>query len=147
MKKIPTQKTKIQDQPHAKKVGRLTQPVANAIRRKAADVYITDNYIKHIFIGHENDLGAVGLTPLQFVEIVANGYNRVYKGSGQSLLLVKWNGNPKVAAIEMNLAFKKEFYEIKTAQIREKRRFKVENLLWKKNERNLFQSKRPVLTF
>ncbi len=122
----------IEDQPHAKKVGRLIQPIAKAIRRKSADIYITENYLKHIFIGHEKQLAEIGFTPQMFLEVVMKDFNRIYRGKGNSLLLVKWNGTPKVAAIELNLAFNREFYEVKTAFIHRKGQFKDENLLWKK---------------
>jgi hypothetical protein len=122
----------IEDQLHAKKIGRLSQPIAKAIRRKSADIYITENYLKHIFIKHEIQLAAIGFTPKMFLEVVIKEYNRIYRGTGNSLLLTKWNGTPKIAAIELNLAFKEGFYEVKTAFIREKRRFKNEDLLWKK---------------
>ncbi len=127
-----TTSTQIEDQPHAKKVGRLKQPIAKAIRRKSADIYITENYLKHIFYRHEKQLAEIGFTPEMFLEIVLKDYNRIYRGTGESLLLVKWNGAPKVAAIELNLAFKREFYEVKTAFIQDKSRLKCDNLLWKK---------------
>ena len=88
----------------------------------------------------------MGYTPFDFVKEVVKGFNRIYQGSGNSILLVKWNGAAKVAAIELNFAFQKEFYEVKTAQIRDKGNLKDEKLLWKKNERNLSQSKKPGLT-
>ncbi len=127
-----TTSTRIEDQPHAKKVGRLKQPIAKAIRRKSADIYITENYFKHIFIEHEKQLAEIGFTPEMFLEVVMKDFNRIYRGKGNSLLLVKWNGTPKVAAIELNLAFKKEFYEVKTAFIQGKGRFRSDALLWKK---------------
>jgi hypothetical protein len=53
--------------------------------------------------------------------------------------LVKWNGTPNVVVIGLNFALKKEFYEVKTAFIREKKKFKALELLWIKNETNLFR--------
>ncbi len=125
-------KQKIQDQKHIYKIGRLNQPIAKAIHRKAADIYITQNSIRHIFIKHAEQLNSVGCTPLEFVEMLMKNYNRIYRGTGYSLLLTKWNGLPEVAAIELNFAFKKEFYEVKTAFIKRKSDFKEENLLWQK---------------
>jgi hypothetical protein len=123
---------RIEDQAHAKKLGRLSQSVAKAIRRKSADIYITESYTKHIFNRHIGELRAIGYTPLDFAKEVIVGFNRIYKGAGNSILLVKWNGTPKVAAIELNLAFRKEFYEVKTAQIRAKANMKNLKLLWQK---------------
>ncbi|MDR1739496.1 MAG: hypothetical protein LBR45_01900 [Bacteroidales bacterium] len=125
-------KQKIQYQVHYTKVGRLSATVAKQIRKKAADIYVDENHVKHIFNRHSGQLKEIGFTPLVFLEVVMSGYNRIYKGNGQSLLLAKWNGVPKIAAIEMNFALKKEFYEVKTAFIKAKEKFKEEDLLWQK---------------
>ena len=132
MKKKTANRPQIEEQAHAKRLGRLSQATAKAIRRESADIYITENYVKHIFNKHVEQLKAVGYTPFDFVKEVVKGFNRIYQGSGNSILLVKWNGAAKVAAIELNFAFQKEFYEVKTAQIRAKGNFKDEKLLWKK---------------
>jgi len=123
---------RIENQTHAKKIGRLSPTIAKAIHRKSADIYITESYIRHIFNKHIEQLRAIGYTPFDFVKEVASSFTRIYKGTGNSILLVKWNGAAKVAAIELNFAFRKEFYEVKTAQIRAKGHLKDENLLWKK---------------
>ncbi|MDR1739399.1 MAG: hypothetical protein LBR45_01405 [Bacteroidales bacterium] len=125
-------KQKIQDQKHIYKIGRLNQPIAKIIHRKAADIYITQNCIKHIFIKHAQQLDSIGYTPLEFVEMLIKNYNRIYKGTGNSLLLTKWNGLPEIVAIELNFALKKEFYEVKTAFIKRKGDFKEADLLWQK---------------
>ena len=131
-RKTPTKHPRIEDQAHAQKLGRLSQSVAKAIRRESADIYITENYIKHIFNRHIEELRAVGYTPLDFAKEVVAGFNRIYKGTEFSILLVKWNGTQKVAAIELNLAFKHNFYEVKTAQMRAKENMKNLELLWQK---------------
>jgi len=123
---------RIEDQRHAKKLGRLSPAIAKAIRRKPADIYITENYVKHIFNRHVEELRAIGFTPFDFAKEVVARFNRIYRGTGNSILLVKWNGAAKVAAIELNLAFRKEFYEVKTAQIRDKGNLKADRLMWKK---------------
>jgi len=128
----PTNHPRIEEQAHAKKLGRLSQSIAKTIRKKSADIYITDNYVKHIFNRHVDELQAIGYTPLDFAKEVISGFNRIYKGTGDSILLVKWNGTPRVAAIELNFAFQKEFYEVKTAQIRAKEKMKNLELLWLK---------------
>ncbi|MDR3350295.1 MAG: hypothetical protein LBN98_01440 [Prevotellaceae bacterium] len=121
MKQLPNNYTK---------VGRLSQPVAKAIRRKAANIYIDDNHLRHIFIQHQEELAAIGFDALTFVQLVVSNYNRIYKGAGASLLLVIYNGKPKVTAIELNLVLKYGFYEVKTAAIVRKTFLKEEKLLW-----------------
>jgi hypothetical protein len=111
------------------KVGRLSQPVAKIIRRKSADIYIDDNHLKHIALRHGKELEAIGFDAMTFVLLVVKNYNRIYKGTGTSLLLVMYNGKPKVTAIELNLALKQGFYEVKTATIMKKSYLKEDSLL------------------
>ncbi|GHU85399.1 hypothetical protein FACS1894153_0540 [Bacteroidia bacterium] len=127
MKKV--KKNSPDNQPHYTKVGRLRKPVADAIHRKAANIYLDENHLKHIFNRHEKDLANLGLTPSMFVELVTTNFNRIYEGSGNSLLLVKWNGMPKVIAIELNFALKEEFYEVKTGLVMEKYKFNKKKVI------------------
>ncbi len=97
-------KQKIQNQQHYTKIGRLRKPIANKIRRKAADIYIDENHLKHIFNRHKTELAKLGLTPLMLVDLVVNGFNQIYKSNTtNSILLVKWNGIPQVVVIELIL--------------------------------------------
>lgn len=112
------------------KVGRLSQPVAKIIRRKAADIYIDDNHLQHISMKHGKELAVIGFDAMTFVQLVVKNYNRIYKGTGNSLQLVLYNGKPKVTAIELNLALKQGFYEVKTATIMKKSYLKDDKLLW-----------------
>ncbi|MDR0714800.1 MAG: hypothetical protein LBF89_11180 [Bacteroidales bacterium] len=117
------------------KIGRLSMPVAKAIRRKAAYIYIDENHLQHIFINHCKELSALGFDALTFVKLVVTNYNRIYRGAGNSLLLVIYNGNPKVTAIELNIALKKGFYEVKTATVMSKIFLQKKELLWPKQPR------------
>ncbi|MDR0667607.1 MAG: hypothetical protein LBF90_03190 [Prevotellaceae bacterium] len=111
-------------------VGRLTAPIAKEIHRKAAYIYINRNYLRHIENDHPKELNALGIDAITLVRLVVNQYNRIYKGSGDSLLLVVYNGRPKAAAIELNWALKDEFYEVKTATIMKKDFLERKTLLW-----------------
>ena len=131
--KKKTSRPRIEDQAHYQKIGRLRKPVADEINKPSADIYIDDNHLKHIFNRHKTELAKLGLTPLMFVDLVISKFNRIYKKeSRHSILLVQWNGIAKVAAIELNFAFKDEFYEIKTGFTRDKKYFREDDLLWKK---------------
>jgi len=132
MKKKTVNRPQIEDQTHYKKIGRLKKTIADQINRKTADIYINENYLKHIFLQHQTELTQLGLTPKMFIDLVVNGFNRIYKGSGNSLLLVLWNGKPKSTAIEMNFALQKGFYEVKTATVMSKIFLSRKKLLWKK---------------
>jgi hypothetical protein len=48
------------------KVGRLSLPVAKAIRRKAADIYVDDNHLRNIFLRHSKELKALPLCEKHF---------------------------------------------------------------------------------
>jgi len=122
----------IEEQSQYKKVGRLRKPVAVAIGLPPANIYLYEKQLKHIFHRHEKDLAYFGLTPKIFVDLVVGGFNRIYKGSGSSILLVLWNGKPKVVAIELNFALKKNFYEVKTASVYRKEFFCNKQQLWEK---------------
>lgn len=121
----------IEKQSQYKKVGRLKMSVAKSIRRKSADIYIDKNHIKHIEKTHGKELGYIGLDAYSFVKLVVVSFNQIRKGSGDSLLLVIYNGKPKVVAIELNFVLKKGFYEVKTATIINKNRLEKKELLLK----------------
>jgi hypothetical protein len=114
------------------RVGRLSLPVAKTIRRKAADIYIDDNHLRHIENFHNRELAALGFDALTFVKLVVSNYNRIYKGAESSLLLVIYNGKPKVTAIELNLILRQGFYEVKTATVMSKMFLQKKELLWLK---------------
>jgi hypothetical protein len=116
------------------RIGRLSQPVARAIRRKAAGIYINENYLRHITRKHDAELTALGFDAMTFVSIVVSNYNRIYKGVDDTLLLVIYNGKPKVTAIELNEVLKKGFYEVKTATTMRKAFLKEDKLLWTKEK-------------
>jgi len=80
IKKSAKKATGINAQAHYEKVGRLRKPIADAINRKAADIYISENNLKHILLKHGAELEGVGLTPKIFVDLVVMGFNRIYKG-------------------------------------------------------------------
>ena len=122
----------IEEQAHYEKIGRLRKPIADAIKRKAADIYISENHLKHILLQHGTELAMVGLTPKIFVDLVVMGYNRIYKGTENSLILVIYSENSKVVAIDMNYAFKKGFYEVKTATVMREKSLEKKELLWTK---------------
>lgn len=117
--------------PNYTKVGRLKQPIAKEISRKAAYIYVDDYHLKHIENKHQHELSSVGLDAFNFVKLVVGGFNQIRKGSGNSILLVIYNGKPKVVAIELNYSIKKGFYEVKTATIMSKKSIERKDLLIK----------------
>ena len=125
----------IKEQKQYEKVGRLRKSVADAIGRKAADVYIDQNHLRHVFNKHKDDLAQLGLTPKMFVDLVVTGFNQIYKAQRNALYLVIQNGKSNVVVIEMNYAFKKGFYEVKTATVMRKDFFNGKELLWERKKK------------
>jgi len=131
-KKPPVKTATIKEQMHYEKVGRLRKPVADAIGRDAADIYISENHLKHIFNRHRIEIAELGFTPKSFVDLVATNFNCIYKADREALFLVIQNGKSKVVVIEMNFALQKGFYEVITATVMSKSFFDKKKLLWAK---------------
>ena len=99
------------------RVGRLKLTVARKINRKCADIYLSSNYLKHIERRHKTELEKVGLSAIDFVKAVIKGYNQIREGSGDSILLVIFNGNLNHTA-GIDLCLSGEYWEVKTAEPR-----------------------------
>ena len=113
------------------KVGRLKMTVARKINRKCADIYLTENYLKHIERRHKKELEIVGLSATDFVKAVVKGYNQIRKGSGDSILLVIFNGELNNTA-GIDLCLSGDHWEVKTAEPRKTEDIIKRKLLWKK---------------
>ena len=113
------------------KVGRLRMSVAKKINRKCADIYLTPNYLKHIVNRHKKELDTLGLSPVDFVRAVVQQYNQIREGSGDSLLLVVFNGQlNNTAGIDLSLSG--DHWEVKTAEPRKTEDIIRRKLLWSK---------------
>lgn len=114
------------------KIGRLRMPIAKAIGRKSADIYVMQNYLQHINNEHP-EFKKLGLTAFLYIKSITDNFNQIHKGSGTSLLLVVFNGdkNP-VVAVDMNYSIKRGAWEVKTAQIRREKDIKKSEMLWEK---------------
>jgi len=117
-------------------VGRLSMTIAKAIRHKSATVKIHRHYLQHIKLRHFEDLAAVGFDAETFVALVVTNFNQIREGSGNSLLLIIYNGIPKVTAIELTYVLNEHesFYEVKTATVMRKEKLRKKKLLWEKKK-------------
>ena len=103
------------------KVGRIKSTIAQDAHIKCADIYISENQIKHISARHNLELQQLGMTVEQYIKYIIDNYNQIRKGTGDSILLVVFNNSNNKhdsAAMALNYCIKKEFWEIKTAQPR-----------------------------
>jgi hypothetical protein len=113
------------------KVGRLKMTIARQINRKCADIYLTSNYLKHIERRHKTELEKLGLSAIDFVIAVVKGYNQIRKGSGDSILLIIFNGELNYTA-GIDLCLSGDHWEVKTAEPRKTEDIIKRKLLWKK---------------
>lgn len=103
------------------KVGRIKSTIAQDAHIKCADIYISENQIKHISARHNLELQQLGMTVEQYIKYIIDNYNQIRKGAGDSILLVVFNNSNNKhdsAAMALNYSIEKEFWEIKTAQPR-----------------------------
>ena len=113
------------------KVGRLKMTIARKINKKCADIYLTPNYLKHIERRHKTELEKVGFTAVDFVKAVVKSYNQIRKGSGDSILLVIFNGDLNYTA-GIDLCLSGDHWEVKTAEPRKTEDIIKRKLLWEK---------------
>jgi hypothetical protein len=103
------------------KIGRLKSTIAKEAHIKCADIYISDNQIKHIKARHKTELEQLGITAELYIKMVVENFNEIRKGSGDSILLVVYQDTESkhhTAAVSLNYSIKEGFWEIKTAQPR-----------------------------
>ncbi|NCC99990.1 MAG: hypothetical protein EOL95_09875 [Bacteroidia bacterium] len=117
--------------PNKTKIGRIKMPIAKAIGKRCADIYISKNHIKHIELAHANELRNLGIDGLSYVKSIANEFNQIREGSGTSILLIIYRENiHDVAAIDLDFSINKGFWEVKTAQPRSTRDIHRRKILW-----------------
>ena len=103
------------------KVGRLKATIAKEAHLKCADIYVSENQIKHICARHKTELEQLGLSVDMYIKSILENFNQIREGSDNSVLLVVFrdgNKHHNTAAISLNYSIEDEFWEIKTAQPR-----------------------------
>ncbi|MCK9255829.1 MAG: hypothetical protein GX793_01520 [Bacteroidales bacterium] len=113
------------------KVGRLKQSIARKIHVKCADIYISENYIKHINKNHKKELEQLGISAFNFVKFVVTNFNQIRKGRDGGLYLVVYNENYSNVAVIQLVSLQNEFWEVKTAQPRKSSDINKKVLLWR----------------
>lgn len=99
---------------------------------KARDIIINEKELIHIEKRHSTEINSAGMNAFDFVVFIANNFNEIRKGSGESILLVvKRNNISNMAAIELvNIVENgKECYKIKTASMINNEKLKLKKLL------------------
>jgi len=113
------------------KVGRVRYNSWATQVLKACDIVIYERELVHIRTYHGIDLEKIGFTTLDFVKIIIEKFNCIYKGSGNSFLLVmEKEPLSNVAAIELTInKNQKDTYKINTALSIETKRLHKKKLL------------------
>lgn len=112
------------------KIGRLKSTIAKKAHLKCADIYISENQIKHIKNKHCAELEQLGLSAEVYIKTIISNFNEIREGASDSILLVifeKGNDFHNTAALTLNYSVEEGFWEVKTAQPRN-----TQNLLKKK---------------
>lgn len=114
------------------RVGRLKMNIAKAAHLKSADIYVSENYLKHIEKKHSTELKTLGIDPYSYVKLIVDNFNQIRRGSDDSVLLVifREENYHDVAAIKLTYIETKGFWEVKTAQPRNSKDVIKRKLLW-----------------
>jgi hypothetical protein len=116
------------------KVGRLRKPIADKIRRPAADIYVDDNHLQHVKIKHGRQGIARRNLALAYIMVTIDECDAIYAGSNNALLLVSMRREEPDAVVIELLPFDSntDIYLVKTASRRKAEFFKHKDMLWKK---------------
>ena len=115
------------------KVGRLKATVARQAHLKCADIYVSENEIKHIENKHSVELEQLGLSADVYVKTIINNFNEIREGANGSILLVifeKDNEFHNTAALTLNYSIEEGFWEVKTAQPRNTKNLLKKKKIW-----------------
>lgn len=115
------------------KVGRLKSTIAHQAHLKCADIYVSENEIKHIENKHSVELEQLGLSADVYVKTIINNFNEIREGANGSILLVifeKDNDFHNTAALTLNYSIEEGFWEVKTAQPRNTKNLLKKKKIW-----------------
>ncbi|MBR2105248.1 MAG: hypothetical protein IJ933_08235 [Bacteroidales bacterium] len=115
------------------KVGRLKSTIARQAHLKCADIYVSENEIKHIENKHSVELEQLGLSADVYVKTIINNFNEIREGANGSILLVifeKDNDFHNTAALTLNYSIEEGFWEVKTAQPRNTKNLLKKKKIW-----------------
>jgi len=119
-------------------VGRISYEIANDLHIEAGEIILCDGNDmwgrNHINFKHKQDLQNMGYdnTDDFVIEVVTN-FNQIRQGSDNSLLLVKWNGLPKVVFIALNFDLQTNCYTVGSAGFFRKTYVEKKKLLWERS--------------
>lgn len=115
------------------KVGRLKATVARQAHLKCADIYVSENQIKHIENKHCVELEQLGLSAEVYLKTIISNFNEIREGTNGSILLVifeKDNEFHNTAALTLNYSIEEGFWEVKTAQPRNTKNLLKKKKIW-----------------
>lgn len=115
------------------KVGEISEEIAQEASIQNGEIFLIDGNkkygLQHIIQNHKKELEQLGLTAEDFVLLVCQNFNEIREGHSGRLLLVKNNGVPKVAVVELEVNDK--VYTVISASPRSKKYLNKRKLLWR----------------
>lgn len=114
------------------KIGRIRFNSWATASLRACDIVIYETELVHIHNRHGRELGGMGFAAFDFVKYIADNFNEVRCGTGNSVLLVVHREHTSnMAAIElvMDVVNGREVYKIKTASPISTKKLSLKKLL------------------
>jgi hypothetical protein len=115
------------------KIGRISRTVAKQSGLQCADIYLSEDYLKHISGKHIREIEKVGLTPEDFIRCIAKEYNRIVKGSDDSIMLVVYRKNKGLhyaAALRLIYVNSSNLWKVTTAGVRRTTDIEKRKVFW-----------------
>ena len=117
------------------KVGRLNKKIADKIGRKAADIFVEYNHLRHIENRRGEYLKSINLNALLYIKKIVDNFSEIREGRNDTLLLIAYiyeNKHNNMAVIELSLSLESPIYLVKTAMPRRITKVNNEIILWQK---------------
>ena len=116
-------------------MGQISPEIAQVIKRQSGHIVLCEGDerfgLQHIEARHAKEIQSIGINACDFVNIIAGGYNQIRVAGKGKLLLVKKNGTPKVAVIELRpFENNPDNWTVVTAYPIDYKRLEKKELLW-----------------
>lgn len=115
-------------------LGEVSDIMSRHTDLKSAPIVIDKEHLRHIARKHGKELKLLGLSPLDYVQLIVDKYNEIREGNGESILLViaREKGINDLAVVDLEYVktnksdywMVKSAYPIRTSELRKKK------LLW-----------------
>ncbi len=110
------------------KVGRIRFNSWATQALQSCDIVVFERELVHIFNRHKKELSTMGLSAYDYIKLIIDNFNEVYEAKlGRMMLVMKRESISHYAVVE--LSYRNNVYEIKTAVMIESKRLSKMKLL------------------